>query len=77
MLFEEFEKEIRRVVSEAQTRQVPMRFMDGAAIRIHSSNHKQMFELLKRDPKHDMDFVTYDKVWTTSRQLFVDLGYVP
>jgi hypothetical protein len=75
--FEEFEKDIRRIVSEAQARQFPLRIMGGAAIRIHCSNHKPLFESLKRDPKHDMDFVTYSKFRAATKKLLVDLGYVP
>ena len=77
MTFEEFEKDIRRIVSEAQARQFPLRIMGGAAIRIHCPNHKQLFERLKRDPKHDMDFVTYSKFRAATRKLLVDIGYVP
>jgi hypothetical protein len=75
--FEEFEKDIRRIVSEAEGRQFPLRIMGGAAIRIHCPNHKELFEHLKRDPKCDMDFVTYSKFRTATKKLLVDLGYVP
>ena len=77
MAFEEFEKDIRRIVSEAQARQFPLRIMGGAAIRIHCPKHKQLFESLRRDPKHDMDFVTYSKFRAATKKLLVDLGYVP
>ena len=75
--FEDFEQAIRRIVSEAETRQLPLRIMSGAAIRMYCPNRKQLFVSLKRDPKHDMDFVTYSKFRSGTRKLFVNLGYVP
>jgi hypothetical protein len=75
--FDEFEKEIRRIISEAEKRGLPIRIMGGAAIRIHCPNNKGLYERMKRDPKHDMDFVTYGKFRPLSRKLFVDLGYEP
>ena len=77
LAFEDFEKQIRRIVSEAELRGLLMRIMGGAAIRIHCPNRKELFEQLKRDPKHDMDFITYSKFRTATKRLFTDLGYVP
>ena len=59
--FDEFEKVIRHIISEADNRGVPIRIMGEAAIRIHCPDHKELYEGLKRDPKYDMDFVTYSK----------------
>jgi len=75
--FEEFEKNIRRIISEADTRGVPIRIMGGAAIRMHCPDHREWYERLKRDPKHDMDFVTYSKYRGSTKKLFTDLGYQP
>jgi len=75
--FEDFEKQIRRIVSEAEARKLTLRVMGGGAIRIHCPNRKELFERLKRDPKHDMDFVTYTKFRGATKKLFSDLGYVP
>jgi len=75
--FDEFEKDIRRIILEADTRNIPIRIMGGAAIRIHCPNNKDLYDCLKRDPKHDMDFVTYSKFRSQSKKLFVDLGYEP
>lgn len=51
--------------------------MGGAAIRMHCPNHKDLYEQLKRSPKHDMDFVTYSKYRPFTKKLFTDLGYEP
>ncbi len=75
--FTEFEKEIRRIISEADERKIPLRIMGGAAIRIHCPEHKELYDRLKRVPKHDMDFVTYAKCRPLTKKLFVDLGYEP
>jgi hypothetical protein len=75
--FKDFEKEIRRIISEADKRKVPLRIMGGAAIRLHCPTHVGLYEKLKRVPKHDMDFVTYSKFRPVTKTLFVDLGYEP
>jgi hypothetical protein len=75
--FSEFAKEIRRIISEADRRKIPLRIMGGAAIRMHCPKHEGMYERLKRTPKHDMDFVTYGKLRPLTKQLFIDLGYEP
>jgi hypothetical protein len=75
--FNDFAKEIRRIISEADSRKIPLRIMGGAAIRMHCPKHENLYERLKRAPKHDMDFVTYAKLRPLTKQLFVDLGYEP
>jgi hypothetical protein len=75
--FEDFAKEIRRIISVADERKIPLRILGGAAIRMHCSKHEALYERLKRVPKHDMDFVTYAKFRPFTKQLFVDLGYEP
>jgi len=75
--FNEFASEIRRIISEADKRKIPLRIMGGAAIRMHCPKHEGMYEKLKRTPKHDMDFVTYGKFRPLTKALFVDLGYEP
>jgi hypothetical protein len=75
--FSDFEKEIRRIITEADGREIPLRIMGGAAIRMHCPDHKALYDRLKRVPKHDMDFVTYSKFRPTTKKLFVDLGYEP
>jgi hypothetical protein len=75
--FAEFEKEIRRIITEADGRGIPVRILGGAAIRMHCPNHQEMYEKLKRVPKHDMDFVTYKKFRPLTKKLFTDLGYEP
>jgi len=75
--FDDFEKEIRRIIKEADGRGVPVRILGGAAIRMHCPNHQGMYEKLKRVPKHDMDFVTYKKFRPLTKKLFTDLGYEP
>jgi hypothetical protein len=75
--FEDFAKEIRRIISVADERKIPLRILGGAAIRMHCPNHEVLYEQLKRVPKHDMDFVTYDKFRPLTKKLFVDLGYEP
>jgi len=75
--FNDFAKEIRRIISVADERKVPLRILGGAAIRMHCPQHEVLYEQLKRVPKHDMDFVTYSKFRPMTKQLFVDLGYEP
>ncbi len=75
--FSDFEKEIRRIISEADGRKIPLRILGGAAIRMHCPTHEDLYEKLKRVPKHDMDFVTYSKFRPLTKSLFVDLGYEP
>lgn len=75
--FSEFEKEIRRIIKEADARKIPVRILGGAAIRMHCPKHEALYEKLKRAPKHDMDFVTYSKFRPMTKQLFTDLGYEP
>ena len=75
--FEDFAKEIRRIISVADERKIPLRILGGAAIRMHCPKHQALYEQLKRVPKHDMDFVTYAKFRPLTKQLFMDLGYEP
>ena len=75
--FEDFAKEIRRIISVADERKVPVRILGGAAIRMHCPKYEAMYEQLKRVPKHDMDFVTYAKFRPLTKKLFMDLGYEP
>jgi hypothetical protein len=75
--FPDFEKEIRRIIAEAEKRGVTLRIMGGAAMRMHSPNQVELYTRLKRVPKHDMDFVTYKRFRPITKQLFVDLGYEP
>ena len=75
--FPEFEKEIRRIISEAEGRNVTLRIMGGAAIRMHCPEQIELYGRLKRVPKHDMDFVTYKQFRPITKKLFMDLGYEP
>lgn len=75
--FPEFERAIRRIISEAENRKIPLRIMGGAAIRMHCPDHKDLYDRLKRAPKHDMDFVTYSKYRPFTKKLFTDFGYEP
>ncbi len=75
--FTDFEKEIRRIIHEADEREIPLRILGGAAIRMHCPKHEILYEKLKRVPKHDMDFITYSKFRPYTKKLFTDLGYEP
>jgi len=75
--FEDFAKEIQRIISVADERKVPLRILGGAAIRMHCPKYESLYEKLKRVPKHDMDFVTYGKFRPLTKKLFIDLGYEP
>jgi hypothetical protein len=75
--FEDFAKEIQRIISVADERKVPLRILGGAAIRMHCPKYEGLYEKLKRVPKHDMDFVTYGKFRPLTKKLFIDLGYEP
>ena len=75
--FEEFAKEIRRIISVADGRSIRLRISGGVAIQMHRSKYELLYERLKRVPKYAMDFVTYDKFRPLTRQLFADLGHEP
>lgn len=75
--FDDFAKEIQRIISVADERNVPLRILGGAAIRMHCPKYESLYEKLKRVPKHDMDFVTYGKFRPLTKKLFMDLGYEP
>ncbi len=75
--FNEFANEIRRVISVAAERKIPLRILGGAAIRMHCPNFNGLYDRLNRVPKHDMDFVTYSKFRPYTKKLFIDLGYEP
>jgi len=75
--FDEFADQIRQIIDRASGRGIVLRIMGGSAIRMHCPNHSYLYEKLKRRPKHDMDFVTYEKFRMASRKLFVELGFVP
>jgi hypothetical protein len=75
--FNDFSKEIRRIIAVADGRKIPLRILGGAAIRMHCPKNEHLYEQLKRAPKHDMDFVTYSKFRPLTKQLFIDLGYEP
>lgn len=75
--FEEFADQIRHIIDKASERGIVLRIMGGSAIRMHCPNYSFLYEKLGRRPKHDMDFVTYDKFRLASRKLFVELGFVP
>ena len=75
--FSDFSNEILRIISVADERKVPLRILGGAAIRMHCPKSAAVYEQLKREPKHDMDFVTYSKFRPLTKKLFVDLGYEP
>jgi len=44
---------------------------------MHCPNHEDLYERLKREPKHDMNFVTHNKYRPSTKKLFWDLGYEP
>jgi hypothetical protein len=75
--FAEFRTEIMRIIDAAAERGIILRILGGAAIRMHSQGSDHMYELLKRVPKHDMDFVSYSKFRPLTRQFMKDMGYTP
>jgi len=75
--FDDFAREIRRIIAFADERNVILRIMGGAAIRMHCPRHENLYDRLNRVPKHDMDFVTYGRFRPLTKQLFMDLGYEP
>ena len=75
--FAEFRTEIMRIIDAAAERGIILRILGGAAIRMHSQSSDHMYELLKRVPKHDMDFVSYSKFRPLTRQFMKDMGYTP
>jgi hypothetical protein len=66
-----------RIIDAAAKRSVMLRILGGAAIRMHSPGCDKMYDLLKRTPKHDMDFVSYSKYRPLTRQFMKDMGYTP
>ena len=75
--FADFRAEITRIIDAAAERGIILRILGGAAIRMHSPGSEHMYELLKRVPKHDMDFVSYSKYRPLTRQFMKDMGYTP
>ena len=75
--FAEFRTETMRIIDAAAERGIILRILGGAAIRMHSQGSDHMYELLKRAPKHDMDFVSYNKFRPLTRQFMKDMGYTP
>jgi hypothetical protein len=75
--FGEFREEIMRIIGAAADRGIILRILGGAAIRMHSPGSDHLYGLLKRAPKHDMDFVSYSKYRPLTRQFMKDMGYTP
>jgi hypothetical protein len=75
--FAHFRAEILRIVDQGAQRGIPLRILGGAAIRIHCPGSDHMYDLLKRVPKHDMDFVSYSKYRPLTKQFMKDMGYTP
>jgi len=65
------------MIEGATQRGIPLRILGGAAIRMHCPGSDHMYDLLKRAPKHDMDFVSYSKYRPLTRQFMKDMGYTP
>jgi hypothetical protein len=65
------------MIDGATQRGIPLRILGGAAIRMHCPGSDRMYDLLKRAPKHDMDFVSYSKYRPLTRQFMKDMGYTP
>jgi hypothetical protein len=75
--FADFRTEIMRIIDAAAERGIILRILGGAAIRMHSPGSDHLYDLLKRAPKHDMDFVSYSKYRPLTRQFMKDMGYSP
>jgi len=75
--FADFRTEIMRIIDAAAARGIILRILGGAAIRMHSQGSDHLYDLLKRAPKHDMDFVSYSKYRPLTRQFMKDMGYTP
>jgi hypothetical protein len=75
--FAEFRAEILRIIDQGTQRGILLRILGGAAIRMHCAGSDHLYELLKRVPKHDMDFVSYSKYRPLTRQFMKDMGYTP
>lgn len=75
--FDDFANEAMRIIKAAEARQIPLRLMGGAAIRMHCTTFQDLYGTLGRAPKHDMDFVTYGRFRPLTRKLMTELGYVP
>ena len=75
--FADFRAEIMRIIDGAAQRGIPLRILGGAAVRMHCPGSDHMYELLKRAPKHDMDFMSYSKYRPLTRQFMKDMGYTP
>jgi hypothetical protein len=75
--FADFRAEILRIIDQGTQRGIPLRILGGAAIRMHCPKSDHMYDLLKRAPKHDMDFVSYAKYRPLTRQFMKDMGYTP
>jgi hypothetical protein len=57
---------------------VTLRILGHQAVRYHVQVNRQLIDLLKRAPTHDIDFMGYSKEITPANKLFIDrLGYKP
>jgi hypothetical protein len=75
--FADFRAEISRIIDQGAQRGIPLRILGGAAVRMHCPGSDHLYELLKRAPKHDMDFVSYSKYRPLTKQFMKDMGYTP
>ncbi len=78
MLPEELLETAAQLVDLGAKNGVTLRILGHQAVRYHVQVNRQLIDLLKRAPTHDIDFMGYSKEITPANKLFIDkLGYKP
>jgi hypothetical protein len=68
----------RQLVEQGAQNGVTLRILGHLAVRQHVQAHRELIDLLKRVPTHDIDFMGYSADMNRANQLFIDqLGYKP
>jgi hypothetical protein len=66
------------LVDQGAKHGITLRFLGHQAVRQHVQIKRELIDLLKRVPTHDIDFLGYSKDTAKANKFFIDeLGYVP
>lgn len=68
----------RNLVEQGAQNGVTLRILGHLAVRQHTQKHRELIDLLKRVPTHDIDFMGYSKEINQANHFFINkLGYRP
>jgi hypothetical protein len=75
---EELLETARQLVELGTKRGVTLRILGHLAVRHHVEAHRELLDLLKRVPTHDIDFIGYSREQNQTNRMFIEeLGYKP